>query len=306
MNNIMHTVGGTKMVTFLSRTIPFKRKYEMGNTCPFCSAEKQEWYGRWSRRQMVQPTTWTIATSNYTPEESKKAERSTISVNLLLVKVAHKQWCFRSIPSKRNMFRAVHHSIPVSHAQAIQLTRWAYLTDVSRTKAGSFAHGLESILLHCRCLLNFAGTLCYCHSSTAQLWMVFAIVDQSTLDRWLIQISYCTYILRHCAYIYLHWHTYNVMYSHFSHMYSSLRSYSDQARAAGAWYYVSNVQWREVEIYPTLPSRAERDSRHLPWGGGKVSPAEWSGIHGWHTQGWHRKRYCITWWHSSLHTSLQW
>ena len=34
---------------------------------------------------MVQPITQTVARSNYTPEESKKAERSTTSVDLLVV-----------------------------------------------------------------------------------------------------------------------------------------------------------------------------------------------------------------------------
>ena len=56
-----------------------------GNACPFCSIEKQEWNRRWNRRPMVQPTTQTVASLNYTPEESKKVERSSISVDLLVV-----------------------------------------------------------------------------------------------------------------------------------------------------------------------------------------------------------------------------
>ena len=72
------TVGGIKTVTFPSRPVPFKRK-----RVPF--NKEQELNGRWSRQQMVRPTTQTIASSNYTPEESKKAERSTTSVDLLVV-----------------------------------------------------------------------------------------------------------------------------------------------------------------------------------------------------------------------------
>ena len=54
------------------------------NACLFHST-KMELSGRWSRRQMVRPTTQTVASSNYTPEESKKAEKSTTSVDLLVI-----------------------------------------------------------------------------------------------------------------------------------------------------------------------------------------------------------------------------
>ena len=48
---------------------------------------------------------------------------------------------FHTIPSKWNTSRTVHRSIPISPAQVIQLTRWACLTDMSRTRASLFAHG---------------------------------------------------------------------------------------------------------------------------------------------------------------------
>ena len=76
----MYTVGGTKTVTFPSRSVPFKRK-----RVPVPFNKKRERNGRLSRRQVVRPTSQTVASSNYTPEESKKAERSTTSVNLLVV-----------------------------------------------------------------------------------------------------------------------------------------------------------------------------------------------------------------------------
>ena len=45
---------------------------------------------------IVQPTTWTVASSNYKPEESKKAKRRTISVDLLVVEfprsIDQRQW----------------------------------------------------------------------------------------------------------------------------------------------------------------------------------------------------------------------
>ena len=69
-------------MTFPSRPFPFKRK-----RVPVPFNKKRELNGRWSRRQMVRPTTQTIASSNYTAEESKKAERSTTSVDLLVVDV---------------------------------------------------------------------------------------------------------------------------------------------------------------------------------------------------------------------------
>ena len=67
-------------MTFLSRPVPFKRK-----RVPVPFNKKRERNGRLSRRQMVRPTSQTVATSNYTPEESKKAERSTTAVDLLVV-----------------------------------------------------------------------------------------------------------------------------------------------------------------------------------------------------------------------------
>ena len=67
-------------MTFPSRPVPFKR-----NRVPVPFNKKRERNGRLSRRQMVRPTSQTVATSNYTPEESKKAERSTTSVDLLVV-----------------------------------------------------------------------------------------------------------------------------------------------------------------------------------------------------------------------------
>ena len=76
---ISSTVGGTKTVTFPSRPVPFKRK-----RVPVPFNKKRERNGRLSRRQMVRPTSQTVASSNYTPEESKKAERSTTSVDLLV------------------------------------------------------------------------------------------------------------------------------------------------------------------------------------------------------------------------------
>ena len=67
-------------MTFPSRPVPFKRK-----RVPIPFNRKRKLNGRRSRRQMVRPTTQTIASSNYMPEESKKAERSTTSVDLLVV-----------------------------------------------------------------------------------------------------------------------------------------------------------------------------------------------------------------------------
>ena len=68
------------MVTFLSRPVPTKRKQ-----APVLCNNKRKWNGDGSRRQKVQTTGPTTATcsSNKTPEESKKAERGTISVDLL-------------------------------------------------------------------------------------------------------------------------------------------------------------------------------------------------------------------------------
>ena len=102
---------------------------------------------------------------------------------------------FHNVPSKQNTSRAVHRSIPILHVQADQLTCWACLI-VLRTRASSFAYGLELILLQCHCLLNFTGTLCCCHSSDLSVFCDrrstasnFAVVDQSISDRWLIQIA---------------------------------------------------------------------------------------------------------------------
>ena len=67
-------------MTFPSRPVPFKWK-----RMPVSFNKKREVNERWSRQQMVRPTLQTVASSNYTPEESKKAERSTISVDLLVV-----------------------------------------------------------------------------------------------------------------------------------------------------------------------------------------------------------------------------
>ena len=67
-------------MTFPSRPVPFKWKH-----VPIPFNKKRELNGRWSRRQMVRPTTQTVASSNYTPEESKIAEKSTASVDLLVV-----------------------------------------------------------------------------------------------------------------------------------------------------------------------------------------------------------------------------
>ena len=63
------TVGGIKTVTFPSRPVPFKRK-----RVPIPFNKKRELNGRWSRRQMVGPTSQTVASSNYTPgvQESRK------------------------------------------------------------------------------------------------------------------------------------------------------------------------------------------------------------------------------------------
>ena len=68
------------MATFPSYPVPFKRK-----RMPVPFNKKQELNGSWSRRQMVRPTSQTVASSNYTPEEPKKAERNTTSVDLLVV-----------------------------------------------------------------------------------------------------------------------------------------------------------------------------------------------------------------------------
>ena len=67
-------------MAFPSSPVPFKRK-----RVPVPFNKKRELNGRWSRRQMVRPTSQTVASSNYMPEESKKAERSTTSVDLLVV-----------------------------------------------------------------------------------------------------------------------------------------------------------------------------------------------------------------------------
>ena len=74
------TVGGIKTVIFPFHLVPFKRK-----RVPVPFNKERELNGRWSRRQMVRPTSQTAASSNYMPEESKKAERSTTSVDLLVV-----------------------------------------------------------------------------------------------------------------------------------------------------------------------------------------------------------------------------
>ncbi|MCG8622408.1 MAG: hypothetical protein MJE68_10490, partial [Proteobacteria bacterium] len=73
-----YTVGGIKTVSFPSRTVQFNRKL-----VPIPFKKRRDMNGTCSRRQMVRPTTQTVASSNYTPEESKKAERSTTSVDLL-------------------------------------------------------------------------------------------------------------------------------------------------------------------------------------------------------------------------------
>ena len=73
------TVGGTKSMTFQSHPIP-----TYGHSVQVKNADlKNE--GRRSRRQMVRPTMRTVASSNYTLEKSKKAERSTTSVDLLVL-----------------------------------------------------------------------------------------------------------------------------------------------------------------------------------------------------------------------------
>ena len=77
---------------------------------------------------------------------------------------------FHTVPSKRNMFCAIHCLILVSHAASDQLTRWACLTDMSRTETSSFPCGLESMLLQCHGLLNFPGTLCCCCSLTLSVF----------------------------------------------------------------------------------------------------------------------------------------
>ena len=66
-------------MTFPSRPVPTKRK----QAPPFHATINGN--GMWdgSRRQKVRKTGRTIASSNKTPEESKKAERGTISVDLL-------------------------------------------------------------------------------------------------------------------------------------------------------------------------------------------------------------------------------
>ena len=78
--SIPYTVGGIITVTFPSRPVPFKRK-----RVPIPFNKKQKLNGRWSMRQMVRPTFQTVASSKNTQEESKKAERRTTSVDLLVV-----------------------------------------------------------------------------------------------------------------------------------------------------------------------------------------------------------------------------
>ena len=70
---------------------------------------------------------------------------------------------FRTVPSQGNMSHAVHRLIPVSHAQAIQLTCW--LPTCQESELARSLVDLELMLLHCHCLLNFAGTPCCCRSS---------------------------------------------------------------------------------------------------------------------------------------------
>ena len=67
-------------------------------------------------------------------------------------------------------FSPDHRSIAVSHVQAIQVTCWACLTDVSRIRTSSFALRPRIDALHCHCLLNFAGTLCCCCSSNLSVF----------------------------------------------------------------------------------------------------------------------------------------
>ena len=72
---------------------------------------------------------------------------------------------FRTIPSKWNTSRAVHRSIPVSHAQAINQHVGRVLPTCQEPKLARSLVDLESMLLHCHCLLNFTGTLCCYRSS---------------------------------------------------------------------------------------------------------------------------------------------
>ena len=74
------TVGGTKTVTFPSRPVPFKRKHVSVQQKMGTEREVEQ-----ATKLMVRPTSKTVASSNYRPQESKKAERSTTSVDLLVV-----------------------------------------------------------------------------------------------------------------------------------------------------------------------------------------------------------------------------
>ena len=75
---------------------------------------------------------------------------------------------FRTVPSKQNMFRAIHRSIPVSHAQAtMQLTRWACLTDMSRTRVCLWTR-IDA--LHCQSSKLCWDTLCCCRSLASSVF----------------------------------------------------------------------------------------------------------------------------------------
>ena len=67
-------------MTFPFRPVPFRLN---GNKHPFSATINGNGTGDGSRRQKVRKTGRTVASLNKMPKESKKAERGTISVNLL-------------------------------------------------------------------------------------------------------------------------------------------------------------------------------------------------------------------------------
>ena len=72
---------------------------------------------------------------------------------------------FRTVPSKQNTSHAVCHSIPILRAQAINKHIGRILPMCQESELARLLVDLESMVVQCHCLLNFAGTLCCCCSS---------------------------------------------------------------------------------------------------------------------------------------------
>ena len=95
---------------------------------------------------------------------------------------------FCTIPSKRNMSHAIHRLSPFRmRKQSINTLAMSY--QLVKTRASSLAYGLELMHLHCRYLLNFAGTLFCCCSFDLSMFC-------SLLIKWYMYLN--AYFFKEC------------------------------------------------------------------------------------------------------------